>query len=93
MKYSASKYYSLRMILYKENLEWDKHCKYCTRDYIWVYEDILIKNNNKVWILDYSYLRPADNDQEGYDLLHLQTNKVMNRANITPTLINKLIIR
>ena len=57
------------------------------------YKDALIKNNNKAWILDYSCLRPASDNQGSHDLLHPQTNEVINRANITPTPISKLIMR
>ena len=39
------------------------------------------------------HLRPRGNNQRGYNLLYLQTNKVINRAHITPTPANKLIIR
>ena len=81
------------MILCKENLEWDKHYTYCIRDYIQAYEDILTKNKNKAQILDQLHLRPAGNDQESYNLLHLQINEVMNRANITPSPISKSIVR
>ena len=51
------------------------------------------KNNNKTWILDYLFLRPACNNQEGHELSYLHTNKVINRAIIMKTLISKSIIR
>lgn len=68
------------MILHKENLYWGKHCKYCIGDYVQVHEDVTINNNNKARILDCLCLRTAGNDQGGYELLHLQTNKVINRS-------------
>ena len=46
---------------------------------------MLIKNNNKAQTLDYLHLRSAGNNQGGYDHLYLQTNEVINRANITLT--------
>ena len=61
-QYGVSKYYSPRMILHKENLEWEKHCKYCIGDYTQACKDATIKNNNKAQTLDCLYLRPVGND-------------------------------
>ena len=79
--------------MHKENLEWEKHCKYCIGDYVQACEDATIKNNNKARTLDCLYLRPAGNDQGGHDLLHLPANEVINRAYLITTPINKAIIR
>ena len=39
------------------------------------------------------YIRPKGNDQGGYELLNLQTNKVINISCVTPTPINKSVMR
>ena len=78
--------------MHKENLEQEKHCKYCIGDYVQACEDAAIKNNNKARTLDCLHLRPAGNDQGGHDLLHLPANQVINRAYLITTPINKAII-
>ena len=34
VKYRVSKYYSPRMILYQQNLEYDKYCKFSVNTYV-----------------------------------------------------------
>ena len=57
------------------------------------HKDTTTKNSNKAQTLDYLHFRSVGNNKEGYELLYLQTNKVINRAYITPTPVNKSIIR
>ena len=92
-KNGVSKYYSPRMILHKENLDFKKHCKYVLGEYVQAYEDESIKNNNKPRTLDCLYLRPTGNHQGGYELLHLQTNRVITRHSIETVPITPSIIK
>ena len=94
-KNGVSKYFSPRMILHKENLDFKKHCKYVLGEYVQAFEDEASKNNNKPRTLDCLYLRPTNNHQLGYELLHLQTNRVITRHSITsvpitPSVINQV---
>ena len=94
-KNGVSKYYSPRMILHKENLDFNKHCKYVLGEYVQAFEDDSIKNNNKPRTLDCLYLRSSNNHQGGYELLHLSTNRVITRHSIktvpsTPSVIKQV---
>ena len=94
-KNGVSKYFSPRMILHKENLDFKKHCKYVLGEYVQAFEDEASKNNKKPRTLDCLYLRPTNNHQLGYELLHLQTNRVITRHSITsvpitPSVINQV---
>jgi hypothetical protein len=50
-------------------------------------------NTNAPRSLDCIYLRPMDNAQGGHELLHLQTNKVAKRRNLTKIPITPSIIK
>ena len=39
IKNGVSKHYSPRMILHKENLDYEKHCKYVLGEYVQAHED------------------------------------------------------
>ena len=88
-KHGVSKYYSPRMIVAQENLDANSHCKYACGDYVQAHEEPLHSNTNAARSLDCLYLRPTSKSNNGHDLLHLQTNKIVTRSNITPVAINQ----
>ena len=92
-KHGVSKYYSPRMILHKENLDFKRHCKYVLGEYVQATSDEKEKNNNKPRTLDCLYLRPTTNHQGGFELLHLATNRVITRHNITSVAITPSVIK
>ena len=75
------------MIRHKENLDFKKHCKYVLGEYVQAAEDETKKNDNKARSLYCLYLHPIANRQEGYELLHLPTNRVILRHHITSVAI------
>ena len=79
-KYGVSRHYSPRMILHKENLDFDRHCKYVLGEYVQTHEDENITNNNVLRSLDCLYSRPTVNHQGGHGLLHLQKIRVITRS-------------
>ena len=58
-KNGISKYYSPRMIIAQENLDYDRHCKYAYGDYVQAHEEPNQTNTNAESSLDCLYLRPA----------------------------------
>ena len=76
-----------RMILHKEGLDLNRHCKIVTREYVQAHDEPQFKNNNAPRSLDCIYLRPITSHQSGYEVLHLQTNRIINRLTLTPTTI------
>ena len=70
------------MILHKENITFKQHYIYVLGEYIQAKDEPDRTNTNAPRTLDCIYLRPSNNRQVGYDLLHLQTNKIINRKNM-----------
>ena len=85
-------HYSPRMILHKENLDFNRHCKYVLGEYVQAHEDENIKNNNAPRSLDCLYLRPTANHQGGHELLNLQTYITILRSKVTAIAITPSVI-
>ena len=77
-KHGVSNYFSLLMIMHQENLDYEHYCRYHIREYVQAHNESQHKNINAAQSFDYVYLRSMENSQGGYELLHLQTNKVVN---------------
>ena len=91
-KHGVSKYYSPRMIVHQQALEYHKHCKYAFGTYVQVTNEPTITNTNTPHTLDCIYLRYTDGAQQGHDCLHLPTNRIVTRARITPIPITPGVI-
>ena len=94
-KHGVSKQCSPKMILHKENIGFERHCKYTLEEYVQLHEDKSIKNTNAPILLDCLYLRPTSNNQGGHEMLYLQTNRVITRNNVTsatttPSIVNQV---
>ena len=55
-KYCASKYFSPRMIILKENLDWERHFKYQIGEYVLAHDDPDRTNTNAPPLSDFIYL-------------------------------------
>ena len=91
-KNGISEYYSPRMILHQKNLDYNKNCKYTYGTYVQAHDEPSQTNDLSARTLDCIYLRYKDTHQGGHELLHLQTNKIIVRRNITPMPITQTII-
>ena len=92
-KYGVSNVFSPHMIMHQENLDYERHCKYQIGEYVQAHEEPTHTNTNAPRSLDCIYLRPMDNAQGGHELLHLQTNKIVKRSNLTKIPITPSIIK
>jgi hypothetical protein len=92
-KNGVSKYFSPRMIMHKETLDYARHCKYQIGEYVQAHDKPDHTNMNAPRSLDCIYLRPMDNAQGGHELLHLQTNRVVKRRTMTKIPITPSIIK
>jgi hypothetical protein len=92
-KNGMSKYYSPRMILHQENIDYDRHCEYRFGEYVLAHDEPKRTNTNAPRALDCIYLRVVDNIQGGHELLHLQTNAVITRRQLTRMVLTPSIIR
>ena len=71
----------------QQKLDYERHCRYQIGEYVKAHKETQHKNKNATRSLDWIYLRTLDNAQGGHALLHLQTNKVIKRQNLTKILI------
>jgi hypothetical protein len=92
-RHGVSKHYSPRMILHQENLDYNRHCQFVLGEYVQAHDEPSPSNTNAPRTLDCIYLRPTDNAQGGHELLHLQTNKVVKRRNLTPAVVTPSIVK
>ena len=91
-RHGVSQFYSPRMILHQRNLQYNKHCKYSFGSFVEAAHDPNPKNTNAPRTLDCIYLRYHENDQGGHQCLHLQTNRIITRAKVTPVPITAAVI-
>lgn len=76
--HGISKHCSQRMMVHEENIDFDAHCAHAIGEYIQGEYELARSNANAPRALDFLHLRPLSASNKGYDLLHLQTNKVVN---------------
>ena len=86
------KYYSPRMIICQENLDYEKHLRIPFGDYVLSKNEPNPTNKNKPRRLDCIYLQAKDRAQGCHDILRLQTNPLITRNHVTPAPITPTII-
>ena len=91
-KHGVSKYYSPRMIVCQENMDYKNHLKINFGTYVLANNEPNPTNTNATRRLDCIYRRVTYSAQGGHGLLHLQTNSVITRNCVTPALITHTII-
>ena len=82
-KGGISPYYSPRMIVHHENLEFEKHCEIPFGHYVQAHDEPTHKNSLAPRTRDCLYLRYVSNQQGGHELLDLRTKKVIKRGKVT----------
>jgi hypothetical protein len=92
-KYGVSKYYSPRMIMHQQNLDYDKHCKFSFGTYVQAHDEPQPSNTQQARTLDCIYLRPTANTQGGHECFHIPTNRTIIRRRVTPIPITPSVIK
>jgi hypothetical protein len=92
-KNGVSPYYSPRMILHQHNLDYNRHFKYAFGTYVQAHDESEISNTNAARNLNYIYMPYNDNVQGGHELLHFQTNLLLQRRAVTPVPLMPAIIK
>ena len=82
-KGGISFYYSPRMIMHQQSLDYAKHCSIPFGSYVQAHTEPDPKNTNHPRSLDCIYLRYVDNDQGGHHLLDLRTGQTIKRRTLT----------
>ena len=92
-KHGCSSYYSPRMIINHQPLDYKQHCSIPTFSFVQAHDEPLRKNSQAPRTLDAIFLRHIhNNDQGGYELLHLATGEVITRTHVTPVPITQSAI-
>jgi hypothetical protein len=79
------------MIIHKENLIYQHHCKTSCGTYVLAHNEPDKTNTNAPRALDCLYLRPTASGC--HECLHLQTNKVITRRRVTPSPLTPDILK
>ena len=91
-KGGVSKYYSPKMILTSESLDYNKHFQVSFGQYVQVNHEAPQKNSNVARILDAIYLRPNKNIQGGHEVMDLASGRVITRSVVKPIPMSQMII-
>ena len=92
-KGGVSKYYSPRMILTGDTLDYNRHCSIPFGTYVQAHNENNPTNTMATRALDCIYLRPIYNQQGGHELLDLATKRVITRRKVTHIPIAPTIIQ
>jgi hypothetical protein len=87
-----SPYYSPRMIIHQENLDFHKHCMIPFETYIPAHNESANLNSQHPRTLNCVYLRYLNNKQGGHELLNLQTGSIITRQQVTPLPMTQNVI-
>jgi hypothetical protein len=87
-----SPYYSPRMTIHKQSLDFEKHCSIPFGTYVQAHTKPDPKNTQHPRTLDCIYLRYVDNNQGGHHLLDLRTGRTIKQCKITAIPITENVI-
>jgi hypothetical protein len=89
-KHGISAHYSPRMILHRETLDYNKHCKYALGDYVQAHRILTPSNRQDPRTLDGIYVRPLAN---GHEIYNLATQAFIVAARVTRQPVTPTVIR
>ena len=92
-KGGISPYYSPRILLNQQTLDYKKECQVPFGAYVQAHNQPTYTNSNAPRTLDAIYLRPAQNMQGGHELMDLTSGLVITRANVTEIPVTDLVIK
>jgi hypothetical protein len=87
-----SPYYSTRMTMHQQSLDYEKHCSILFGTYVQAHTEPDPNNTQHPRALDCIYLRYVNNNQGGHHLLDLQTGRPIKRRAITAIPISESVI-
>jgi hypothetical protein len=91
-KGGVSPYYSPRMIMHHEHIDYHKHCLNPFGSYVQAHQEPSPTNTQHPRTLDCIYLRFVDNKQGGHELLDLRTGRVIKRRTVTQVPMTQNVI-
>jgi hypothetical protein len=93
VKGGVSKYYSSRMILNQTNLDYTKHYVVPFGAYVQANHESTKTSSNVTRTLDAIYLRPAQNQQGGYELMDLNSGQLISRNIVHKIPVTHVVIK
>jgi hypothetical protein len=93
VKGGVSAYYSPRMILNQENLDYAKHYSVPFGAYVQANHKTNRTDSNATRTLDAIYLRPAQNQQGGHELMDLNSGQVITRNIVNEIPVTDVVIK
>jgi hypothetical protein len=91
-KRGISKYFSPRMIMHQQALDYNKHCSIPFGSYVQDHTEPDPRNTQHPRTIDCIYLLYVDNNQGGHHLLDLNTGRTLKRRNVTSIPITQNVI-
>ena len=82
-KHRISSYYSLRLIMTQQPLEYNKHCKYKFGEYVQAHHQNQPTNTMAEQKINTIYLRPSNNTHGRHVLMNLNTGEKFLRGRVT----------
>jgi hypothetical protein len=86
-------YYSPRMILNQTNLDYTKHCVVPFGAYVQANHESTKTSSNVTRTLDMIYLRPAQNQQGGHELMDLNSGQLISRNVVQEVAVTDVVIK
>ena len=93
VKGGVSTYYSPRMILNQTNLDYTKHCTVPFGAYVQANHETSKTNSQVTRTLDAIYLRPAQNQQGGHELMDLNSGQCITRNIVHEIPVTEVVIK
>ena len=91
-KNGISEYYSPRLIMTGKPIDYNKHCKFSFGSYVQALNENNPTNTTNPRTIGCIFLRTIDSDQGGFQLLNLNTGKVITRRKIYEIPVTQVII-
>jgi hypothetical protein len=93
VKGGVSKYYSPRMILNQTNLDYTKHCVVPFEAYVQANHESTKTSSNVTRTLEAIYLRPAQNQQGGHELMDLSSGQLISMNIVHEIPVTDVVIK
>ena len=78
-KNGMSDYFSPHMLMNRENIDYNKHCKFTFGEYVQAYQEEEKKNDNKPCTIDGIYLQPCFKSSGGHYIMNIATGARMHK--------------
>ena len=93
VKGGVSPYYSPQMLLHQMSLDFNKHCTVPFGAYVQANHESTRTSSNTTRMLDAIYLRPAQTQQGGHELMDLNSGQLITRNIVHEIPVTDVVIK